>query len=60
MQIDHLKFGWLHKPPLPPASRHCLVVQANSGVVLIDTGIGMHDVANPEQRIGAEAIDAKN
>ncbi|WP_149498767.1 MBL fold metallo-hydrolase [Roseiconus lacunae] len=58
MQIDHLNFGWLHKPPLPTASCHCLVVQANSGVVLIDTGIGMHDVANPEQRIGAEAIDA--
>lgn len=58
MQIEHLNFGWLHKPPLPPASCHCLMVQADNGVVLIDTGIGMQDVANPEFRIGTDAIEA--
>lgn len=57
-QIKHLNFGWLHKPPLPPASCHCLMVSTDHGVVLIDTGIGMHDVNDPEQRIGTEAIDA--
>lgn len=57
-QIEHLNFGWLHKPPLPPASCHCLLVQTDTGVVLIDTGIGMHDVSDPHNRIGREVIDA--
>lgn len=58
IRIEHANFGWLHKPPLPPASCHCLVVQSENGVVLIDSGIGMHDVADPEHRIGADAINA--
>ena len=58
LRIEHLNFGWLHKPPLPPASCHCLMVQSEDGVVLVDSGIGMQDVTNPEYRIGADAIDA--
>lgn len=58
LHIKHANFGWLHKPPLPPASCHCLVIQSDTNVVLIDTGIGMHDIANPEDRIGRDAIDA--
>lgn len=63
IRIEHANFGWLHKPPLPPASCHCLVIESlvvetTTGVVLIDTGIGMHDIADPERRIGASAIDA--
>ncbi len=57
-RIEHVNFGWLHKPPLPPASCHCLVVHTEMGVVLVDTGIGMHDVADPQRRIGAAAIEA--
>ena len=57
-RIEHFNFGWLHRPPLPPASCHCLVVQTETGVVLIDTGIGMHDVAAPQSRIGPEVIEA--
>lgn len=56
--IEHVNFGWLQKPPLPPASCHCLLIQTETGVVLVDTGIGMQDVAAPEQRIGAAAIEA--
>lgn len=58
VRIEHLNFGWLHKPPLPPASCHCLMIQTATSVVLVDTGIGMHDVSDPEQRIGRDAIDA--
>jgi len=58
ISIEHRNFGWLHKPPLPPASCHCLVVESNKGIVLVDTGIGMHDVDAPQHRIGANAIDA--
>lgn len=57
-QIEHVNFGWLHKPPLPPASCHCLMVRTGPSVILIDTGIGIHDIAEPERRIGTDAIDA--
>jgi len=57
-QIHHMNFGWLHAPPFPPASCHCLVVQTDLSLILVDTGIGMHDIANPEERIGIEAIQA--
>lgn len=58
MQLQHANFGWLHSPPLPPASCHCLIVRSGGGVLLVDTGIGLHDIANPVERIGQEAIDA--
>ncbi len=57
-QLEHANFGWLHAPPFPPACCHCLIIQGNAGLVLIDTGIGMHDIANPVERIGAEAMNA--
>jgi glyoxylase-like metal-dependent hydrolase (beta-lactamase superfamily II) len=54
--LEHLNFGWLHAPPLPAACCHCLLLRQDDRVALIDTGIGMHDIADPEGRIGAEAI----
>jgi hypothetical protein len=57
-RIEHFNFGWLHRPPLPRASCHCLVVQTETSVVLIDTGIGMHDIAAPHLRIGLQDIEA--
>lgn len=34
------------------------MVRRDSGIVLVDTGIGLHDIADPASRIGREAIDA--
>ena len=31
---------------------HCLLVEAPSGLVLVDTGLGLRDVAAPRQRLG--------
>ncbi|MCG8605674.1 MBL fold metallo-hydrolase [bacterium] len=58
LTIEHVNFGWLHAPPLPPACCHCLIIRTDSGVALIDTGIGTQDIANPDARIGREAIEA--
>lgn len=58
IEIRHVNCGWLHKSPLPPACCHCVVVQVGDRIVLVDTGIGTHDIASPEHRIGREAIDA--
>ncbi len=33
---------------------HCLLIEANSGLVLVDTGIGSADVADPVGRLGWE------
>jgi glyoxylase-like metal-dependent hydrolase (beta-lactamase superfamily II) len=58
MTIDHLNCGLLHAPPNPVASCHCLLISHRDGLILIDTGIGLHDIANPVERIGQAAIDA--
>ncbi len=58
LEIIHANFGWLHAPPLPPASCHGLILRQADRVVLVDTGIGMHDIENPLERIGQEAIGA--
>lgn len=34
------------------------MIQTDSAVVLVDTGIGMHDIDDPESRIGCDAIEA--
>lgn len=32
-------------------TNHCLLVETNRGLVLVDTGFGLNDVRNPEERI---------
>ncbi|MFO0800901.1 MAG: MBL fold metallo-hydrolase [Gemmataceae bacterium] len=55
--VRHLNCGWLHAPPNPRASCHCLLVEAPAGLVLIDTGVGLRDVRDPEGRIGRDLIE---
>lgn len=31
---------------------HCLLIESNDGLVLVDTGFGINDVKNPTQRLG--------
>ena len=35
-----------------PLVSHCLLVETSSGLVLVDTGLGLHDVEDPSQRLG--------
>lgn len=58
MKIHHLNCGILHAKPNPQAACHCLLLEHNRRLVLIDTGIGLHDIAHPLERIGQPAIDA--
>jgi glyoxylase-like metal-dependent hydrolase (beta-lactamase superfamily II)/RimJ/RimL family protein N-acetyltransferase len=56
--LRHLNCGTLHAPPNPKASCHCLLLEGAGGkLTLIDTGIGLHDVADPSGRIGQQLID---
>ncbi len=37
---------------------HCLLLETEQGLVLVDSGIGLADVGNPEQRLGQPLIEA--
>ncbi len=57
MKLHHLNCGVLHAPPSPQAACHCLLLEHEGRLALIDTGIGLQDVAHPLERIGPPAID---
>lgn len=58
MKVHHLNCGLLHAPPNPPAACHCLLLERDGRLALIDTGIGLQDIARPLDRIGRPVIDA--
>lgn len=58
MKVHHLNCGLLHAPPNPQAACHCLLLEHDGGFTLIDTGIGLRDIADPIERVGRAAIDA--
>lgn len=35
-----------------PLVCHCLLIETNSGLVLVDTGLGLRDIEHPQQRLG--------
>jgi len=57
-KVHHINCGTLHVPPGPMASCHCLLLEDAAGLALVDTGIGLHDVRRPQERVGREAIEA--
>lgn len=56
MIVYHLNCGVLHSPPNPPASCHCLLIENGGRLLLVESGIGLQDIANPLERIGQAAI----
>ena len=54
--IRHLNCGWLVAPGGLRAACHCLLLEDRHGLALIDTGIGLADVRNPD-RLGRELIE---
>ena len=55
--VHHINCGVLHAPPNPRAACHCLLLEDRGQLALIDTGIGLLDVADPHRRIGQQLID---
>lgn len=55
--IHHINCGTLLIAGYPTVVCHCLLLQDKTGLALIDTGIGMHDVRNPVERLGQELIE---
>ncbi|WP_336207718.1 MBL fold metallo-hydrolase [Nonomuraea sp. LPB2021202275-12-8] len=65
MQIHHLNCGSVRQieptyPGLAPAHavNHCLLIETDSdGLVLVETGLGLDDVRNPGDTLGADWVE---
>ena len=55
--IHHINCGTLLVPNFPTVVCHCLLLEDQTGLALVDTGIGLLDVQNPVERLGQELID---
>lgn len=55
--LHHINCGTLVVEGYPTVVCHCLLLETDDGLVLIDTGIGLSDVQNPVERLGQELID---
>jgi glyoxylase-like metal-dependent hydrolase (beta-lactamase superfamily II) len=51
MKVHHLNCGTM-TPPGEPLVCHVLLVETDGGLVLVDSGFGLEDVAEPARRIG--------
>lgn len=51
MKVHHLNGGTMHLPTAPLVC-HVLLVETDNGLVLVDSGFGSHDCADPARRIG--------
>lgn len=57
IRVRHLNCGTLRASGYPAAACHCLLIEADGGLTLVDAGIGVADVRDPVRRVGQAAID---
>lgn len=55
--IHHINCGSIQPAASPKASCHCLLLEGENGLALVDAGIGLLDCRNPDERIGRDLID---
>jgi putative intracellular protease/amidase/ribonuclease BN (tRNA processing enzyme) len=59
-KIHHFNFGTMRAIPVDPnsiTSCHCLLLEDSSGLVLIDTGLGLIEMQNPRERFGEQLLN---
>ncbi|MGH3298669.1 MAG: MBL fold metallo-hydrolase, partial [Trebonia sp.] len=64
MKIHHLNCGSLRQieatydgPPALPAVNHCLLVETSAdGLILVETGLGLADIRDPDGTLGADWV----
>ena len=56
-EIHHLNCVKIISPINDNVCGHCLLVNENGRLILIDTGIGLLDTLNPSERIGQQLIE---
>ena len=52
MKVHHLNCGTIDPPATAQMVCHVLLVETDNGLVLVDTGFGSHDCADPARRLG--------
>ena len=52
MKVHHLNCGTMNPPATASVVCHVLLVETDSGLVLVDTGFGSHDCADSAGRVG--------
>lgn len=52
MKVTHLNCGTMRPPATPQLVCHVLLLETDNGLVLVDTGYGLADIADPRRRIG--------
>lgn len=57
IKIHHLNCLKIESPITDNVIGHCLLLEAKDRLVLIDTGIGLLDILQPNKRIGKELIE---
>ncbi len=57
IQIHHLNCVNIVSPINDNVCGHCLLIEENNKLILIDTGIGLLDVQNPNERIGQQLVE---
>lgn len=53
VKVHHLNCGTMRPPLTPDLVCHVLLVEAPSGLVLVDSGFGLEDVRDPSGRLGS-------
>lgn len=56
--VHHINCGFIQVPGGPRAVCHCLLLEDARGLALVDAGIGLLDVRDPDGRVGRPLIDA--
>jgi len=51
MKVHHLNCGTMRVPTAPVVS-HVLLLEISNGLILVDSGFGLDDIADPARRIG--------
>ncbi|TVZ26067.1 glyoxylase-like metal-dependent hydrolase (beta-lactamase superfamily II) [Gillisia sp. Hel_I_86] len=57
LKVHHLNCVII-KSPMGKAIGHCLLLEQNKNLVLVDCGIGLSEAQNPEEKLGKELVDA--
>ncbi|MCL8537752.1 MBL fold metallo-hydrolase [Chryseobacterium gallinarum] len=57
-RIHHLNCVKISIPMNNDVIGHCLLIEEDDNLLLIDTGVGVQDVEHPNERLGAELIEA--
>src|SRR5262249_30927368 len=52
MRVHHFAAGTMCPRLVAPMVCHCLLVETDDGLVLVDTGCGLADLADPRARLG--------